>query len=77
MDVISLDKAREGSVVVVVNIGECGWARRLYYLGVLPGSKLEIVVNKGRGPIVVRLSGTEISIGRGIAKRILVKVEHG
>jgi ferrous iron transport protein A len=75
MEIISLDMVREGSRVIVVEVGSYGWSRRLYQMGIVPGSKLEVVFNKGVGPVVVRVGDTEVSIGRGIAKKILVKVD--
>jgi ferrous iron transport protein A len=44
-------------------------------MGILPGSHLEVVFNRGTGPIIVRVGNAEISLGRGIARKILVKVE--
>jgi len=72
---ISLDLAKEGSKVVVQEVKGCGWARRLYQMGIVPGSRVEVVFNRGYGPVVIRVGESEVSIGRGIARRILVKPE--
>jgi ferrous iron transport protein A len=76
MEAVSLDSVREGSRVTVLQINGDGWVRRLYQMGVLPGSKLQVVFNRGFGPLIVRVGDTEISIGRGIARRILVRVDE-
>lgn len=72
----TLDQVREGSKAVVVKVNGDGWARRLYYMGVVPGSSIEVVFNNRRGPIVIRVGETEVSVGRGIARNIIVRVEQ-
>lgn len=77
IDVLTtLDQVKEGLRAVVEKVGCDGWARRLYYMGLVPGSIVEVVFNKGRGPIVIRVGETEVSVGRGIARNIIVKVEQ-
>jgi ferrous iron transport protein A len=46
-------------------------------MGILPGSQVKVVFNRGVGPIVVRIGDVEVSLGRGIARRIVVKVTQG
>ncbi|MEZ0394204.1 MAG: FeoA family protein [Desulfurococcaceae archaeon] len=58
--------------VVALSAGG-GLARRLYELGLLPGAVVEVVYNEGRGPIVISVDGAEVSLGRGIAKKVLVE----
>ncbi|ADI31937.1 FeoA family protein [Staphylothermus hellenicus] len=50
-----------------------GWMYRLYQMGFTPGAIIEVVANHGRGPIIVRIMGVEVAVGRGIARRILVQ----
>lgn len=71
----TLDQVREGVKAVIEEIDGGMWIRRLYQMGLLPGSRVEVVFNKGKGPVVIRVGDVEISIGRGIARRILVKTE--
>lgn len=71
----SLDTVKEGRVVTILEIHGGGWRRRLYQMGILPGTHLEVVFNRGTGPIIVRVGSAEISLGRGIARKILVRVE--
>jgi ferrous iron transport protein A len=77
METTTLDLTREGSVVTVSEIRGGGWVRRLYQMGILPGSQVKVVFNRGVGPIVVRIGDVEVSLGRGIARRIVVKVTQG
>jgi len=46
---------------------------RLAAMGIVEGSLIMVVSNKGRGPIVVDLDGTRIAIGRGMAEQIVVE----
>lgn len=50
-----------------------GWIYRLYQMGFTPGSVIEVAANYGRGPIIVRIMGVEVAVGRGIARRIIVQ----
>ena len=70
--------APPGSTVKVIDIsGGYGVVRRLYEMGIIPGSELRIVFN-GPGPTVVEKNGTRIAIGKGLAMKILVEVvTHG
>lgn len=74
LEMLTLESVKESGTVVVVDIESKGWARRLYHMGILPGVELEVVYNRGKGPVIVRCHGVEVAIGRGIARRILVKV---
>lgn len=75
---ISLDLVKSGVRAVIKEIRHGDWkgfARRLYYMGIIPGSEVQVVVNNGHGPIIVKVKDIEISIGRGLAKRIFVEVQ--
>ncbi len=45
---------------------------RLFQMGLMPGSEVEVVSNTF-GPILVRVKGTVMAIGRGMASKILVE----
>ncbi|WP_440059274.1 FeoA family protein [Thermogladius sp. 4427co] len=70
---LTLDVAKPGSRVRIVSIDGRGWVYRLYQMGLLPNSIVEVVSNYGIGPVVIRVMGSEMAIGRGIARRILVE----
>lgn len=73
--VTSLDLVKSGLRVIVKEIHQPGdISGRLYNIGILPGVELEVIVNNGHGPIVVRVKGDEVALGRGLAKKILVEV---
>ena len=66
--------------------GKKGWkkhfmtercARRLSDLGLTPGTKVTVVKSAPfNGPLEVRVRGSRLAIGRGMASRILVDVER-
>jgi ferrous iron transport protein A len=46
---------------------------RLASLGLTPGAPVEMVQNYGRGPLIVRVRGASLALGRGEAAKILVE----
>lgn len=45
-------------------------------MGFAPGSEVEVIANK-RGPVVVRVRGVTVALGRGVAAKILVRPAGG
>lgn len=75
--ITTLDKMRSGEKAVVKNIlGGHDLRRRLGNLGIHPGDELE-VIRSGffGGPLLVRIHGAEIGLGRGMAEKIEVESE--
>lgn len=74
----TLDCVKPGSRARIINIlHQGGWVYRMYQLGVFPGVEVEVVYNDGRGPIVLRVGDSEIVVGRGLARRIIVESSGG
>ena len=72
---IPLSQLPPGTRARVINVASgAGGIRRLIYMGLLPGVEVTVVYNPGIGPIVVRFRGMTVSIGRGLANKILVEV---
>jgi len=72
--VITLDSAPQGSRVRISDISQhSGWVYRLYQLGVIPGVVVDVIYNEGRGPVVIRVNGSDIVLGRGLARKIIVE----
>jgi len=60
--------------IFIYAVGGHGMLRRLSDLGLTPGIELEVVsIASLGGPIVVKVRGYEIALGRGVASRIYVK----
>ncbi len=54
--------------------GGFGMQRHLISLGIVPGKIIhKIVTQPMGGPIMVEVEGVRIAIGRGIARRIIVR----
>jgi ferrous iron transport protein A len=79
--VMTLATAPPGAKVVVRDIlagRHATW--RLASLGIVPGVVVEVVHNDLTypwTPIVVRVGGIEVAIGRGIASRVIVEPIRG
>ncbi len=71
---MTLDRVSSGSQVRLKSLEACphGLARRLMEMGLVPGEKIEVVSNI-RGPVIIRVKGVVLALGRGIARRILVE----
>ncbi len=72
---IPLTHAPQGARVRILKV-DAGrlFATRLYQMGLYPGSLAEVVINRGVGPITVRVMGVTIALGRGMAEKVLVEV---
>ena len=46
---------------------------RLAPLGFIPGARLRVIQNWGRGPLLVAVCDTRVALGRGEAENILVE----
>ncbi len=75
MKVIPLAELPTGArgKIVSIDAGQ-GLTRRLIQMGLFPGAEIEVLLNEGRGLILVRVRGLEVAISRGIAMKILVEV---
>ncbi len=74
-DSLTLDAVEEGKVARVLGYeGRGGWVYRMYQMGLVPGSIIEVFVNNWKGPVIVRVMGVEVAVGRGLARRIRVQV---
>ncbi|HPH03333.1 MAG TPA: FeoA family protein [Spirochaetota bacterium] len=49
---------------------------RLAEMGMVSGTELELLQASGSGPVMVRIGGSKIGIGRGMAQRIEVSVKE-
>jgi ferrous iron transport protein A len=68
----ALSPGQEGQVVQVQ--GGRGMALRLARLGVRPGAVVRLVSSGPlRGPLLVEVEGMRVALGRGVARRILVR----
>ncbi len=45
---------------------------RLLDMGLVPGTRVKVINNQNRGPILVEVRDSKMALGRGLASRILV-----
>jgi ferrous iron transport protein A len=50
-------------------------AGRLSAMGLIAGAPVEVLQNRGSGPLLVRVRDTRIALGRGEALKIVVSAE--
>ncbi|HDM67180.1 MAG TPA: ferrous iron transport protein A [Thermoplasmatales archaeon] len=55
--------------------GGRGFQHRLHVMGIMEGRIVTIVSKQPfRGPITIRVNGTHMTLGRGMARKIIVEV---
>lgn len=71
--VVSLTALHPGEHGEVVELaGGRRMLSRMTALGFTPGADVTVVQNYGRGPLIARVRGARIALGRGEAERVFV-----
>ena len=69
-----LASAHEGELGIVEEfMGRPGAQLRLATLGLKKGDQVEVITNSGQGQVIVAVNATRIAMGRGIARKIMVR----
>jgi len=70
---IPLSKLLSGqSGIVNTYMGKRGMLGRCLSLGFTPGSRIKMVENYNKGPVMVKIHDTTVAVGRGLAEKIMV-----
>jgi ferrous iron transport protein A len=73
---VTLDQMKKGSRGRIVSVvGGKGVALKLSAQGISPGMTVEKVSALRGGPVVLRVGRTQVAIGIGLAKKVLVEVD--
>ncbi len=74
---LSLAEAKPGKRYRIVDIiGGRRVFQSLYDLGVVPGAEVEVLNTSFlRGPVRIRVAGSDVALGRGVAMKVLVEEE--
>ena len=74
---LNLNQLRAGQTATVVQLlGGRGLAARLEAIGVRPGNKVTKVCSMlFNGPVTLKSNGTQLAIGFGMAKKVIVEVD--
>ncbi len=76
MNLVQMQKGQTGVLDSVE--GGKGVAMKLKALGIRPGSSVTKISSVlGRGPVVLRVSGTDVALGFRMAKKIRVRIPNG
>ncbi len=74
---LQLDRTTTGTRAVVDRLlGSRNFASRLAAMGLSVGAEIEVLQNRGKGPILILVRDTRIALGRREAMRILVEQVH-
>ena len=69
-----LSMARPGEAVALVDVrGGVGLRRRLAEMGLGPGSHCTVETTGRPGPVVIRVKGSRLILGYGMAHRLFVR----
>jgi ferrous iron transport protein A len=72
---VTLDRMQKGARGRVVNVmGGHGAVEKLCAQGIVPGMIIEKTGELRGGPVLLRVGGAQVALGRGLAKRVLVEV---
>ncbi len=68
-----LGRVDQGKEVTLIDIdGGRGIRSKLYSMGLVPGVKLTVLRGNCAGPTMVAIKDSRLSIGRGMAQKIIV-----
>jgi ferrous iron transport protein A len=76
MESLSNVKVGKSAIVKRLNGGR-EFINRIAALGFTLGTKIIVIQNFGRGPVIVGLRDSRVALGRGEATKIQVMVENG
>lgn len=72
-NLVEMEAGQAGKVVEVD--GGHGFRKRLEALGIHPGMKITKISSQFmRGPVIVKVGATQIAIGFGMARRVVVEI---
>jgi len=70
---ISIIEIPLGKTAIVYQIiGGHSACKRLNELGLIPGAKVELVNRINSGPVMIRVKGSKLALGRGLARKVMV-----
>jgi ferrous iron transport protein A len=67
-----MEKGAKGRITSVV--GGKGMVMKLSAQGILPGMVVHKIGELRGGPVLLKVGGSQVAVGRGLARRVLVEV---
>jgi len=72
--VLTIADALPGRKYVILYIdGGYGLSSHLNSMGLVPNENLSVLNQSGGGPVTISIKGTRIAVGRGMAKKIVIR----
>ncbi len=72
---LSVENAPLNVSLKIIDIsGGMGLKKRLGDLGLTPASTISVIRNDKSGPVLIRVRGTNIALGRGMSRKVQVEV---
>lgn len=57
-----------------INGGE-GIRDKILSMGLLPGETLQVISKQKRGPVIIKINGTRLVLGKGMSQKIYVSLK--
>jgi ferrous iron transport protein A len=74
---LSLNDVKSGCYAEIKDItGGVGLREKILSLGLLPGKTVQVISNRKQGPVIIKIDGTRLILGRGTAEKIHVTMTH-
>lgn len=71
---LTIADALPGRRYVILSIdGGYGLRSHLSSMGLVPNEALSVLNQSGGGPVTISIKGTRIAVGRGMARKIIIK----
>ena len=69
-----LSRVDPGKDVTLIDIeGGKAIKSKLYSMGLVPGAKITVLNGNSAGPVMIGVKDSRLAIGRGMARKIIVK----
>jgi ferrous iron transport protein A len=70
LSLLSLQIGEKGKIVKIS--GGRGACKRLNELGLIPGTVIEVVNKISSGPVMIKVKGSKLALGRGLAAKVFL-----
>lgn len=74
---VFMKEGEKGEIVALTGPGAAGTAggvcEHLASMGLRPGKQIEMITNRGCGPLVLRMEESHLALGRGMAMKITIR----
>jgi len=62
------------AIIFQIKSGQAA-CKRLSELGLIPGVRVELVNRITSGPVMIRVKGSKLALGRGLAQKVMVVIK--